>query len=154
MITPPATPTTIRRGQQRLDPRPGRIRQLTAPNTHKPDITNPVTRTFTGQALVEERTPIRTAERPADASAAAGDDSLLPEPDDVYTTSTANTREDLARLAPVVSRPDDAIGAGPDPDASLDDDLADWYGPACQCPRLELLGPVTLWGPGPTGGGA
>lgn len=53
VIPPPATPTTIRRGQQRLDPRPGRIRQLTTPNTHEPDITNPVTRAFTGQALVE-----------------------------------------------------------------------------------------------------
>src|SRR5690606_20395605 len=77
---------------------------------------------------------------------------LLPEPDEVYTASTANTREDLARLAPVVDRPDDALGGDPDPDSSLDDDLADWYDPACQRPRLELLGPVTLWGPGPAEG--
>lgn len=51
VIPPPATPTTIRRRQQRLDPRPRHIRQLTTPNTHEPDITNPVTRAFTGQAL-------------------------------------------------------------------------------------------------------
>ncbi|WP_125777986.1 LysM peptidoglycan-binding domain-containing protein [Antribacter gilvus] len=95
---------------------------------------------------------VRTTDRPADAATAAGDLSLLPEPDEVYTARTANTREDVARLAPVVQRPGDAADTDPDPDPRLDDDLADWYEPACRRPRLELLGPVTLWGPGPADG--
>ncbi|WP_318657371.1 hypothetical protein [Cellulosimicrobium composti] len=51
MITPaPTTPGRDR--QQRLDPRPRRVSQLTTPHTHNPDITGHMPRTFAGQGLV------------------------------------------------------------------------------------------------------
>src|SRR5690606_29980032 len=37
--------------QQRLDPRPRRVSQLTTPHTHNPDITGHMPRTFAGQGL-------------------------------------------------------------------------------------------------------
>src|SRR5690606_16365851 len=50
VITPaPTTPGRDR--QQRLDPRPRRVSQLTTPHTHNPDITGHMPRTFAGQGL-------------------------------------------------------------------------------------------------------
>src|SRR5690606_247771 len=51
VITPaPTTPGRDR--QQRLDPRPRRVSQLTTPHTHNPDSTGHMTRTSAGQGLV------------------------------------------------------------------------------------------------------
>lgn len=93
---------------------------------------------------------VETGERPADVATPAGEGSLLPEADAAYLAHTANTREDLARLAPVTTRPPagrDDVGQA-DRDPTLDQDLADWTDPACRRPRVEVLGKVTMWGPG------
>ncbi|WP_300079325.1 hypothetical protein [Propioniciclava sp.] len=68
--------------------------------------------------------------------------SLLPEPDVVYVTETANTSEDLAELAPLV--PAETTALVKDADPSLDRDLADWRADSIDRPRLTVLGPVRL----------
>jgi hypothetical protein len=68
--------------------------------------------------------------------------SLLPEPDRVYVTETANTAEDLAELAPKVTvEVAEQIEAA---DPTLDADLANWWADACIRPRLRVLGPVKV----------
>ena len=66
--------------------------------------------------------------------------SLLPEPDDVYLTHTATTREDLQTLAPAVPLTvADRLGEA---DTTLDHDLAEWQAGQGPRPRLSVLGPI------------
>ncbi|MFD2796395.1 LysM peptidoglycan-binding domain-containing protein [Promicromonospora vindobonensis] len=96
--------------------------------------------------------------RPEDPNEPAGSRSLLPGSDADYLKKTADTREDLARLAPVVRLPeattsDETVGddVGLDvADPALDQDLADWADAKCTRPRVKVLGPVKVWGAGPT----
>ena len=72
----------------------------------------------------------------------AGTSSLLPEPDDTYVAVTANTAEDVATLAPQVPlHVTDRIEAA---DPTLEEDLAAWWSPSCDRPRLQVLGPVKV----------
>ncbi|WP_170177035.1 LysM peptidoglycan-binding domain-containing protein [Myceligenerans xiligouense] len=99
--------------------------------------------------------------RPADPDVPAGPGSLLPDTDAECVEKTGNTREDLARLAPVVNQPntaddgsDDVESAGHDGghdlvDPTLEQDLADWADPNCTRPRVKVLGPVSMWAAGP-----
>ena len=67
--------------------------------------------------------------------------SLLNQPDpDYLEAAAATTAEDLATLAPRVPTEIAAAVVNADPD--LDADLAAWNAPACDLPRLTLLGPV------------
>lgn len=68
--------------------------------------------------------------------------SLLPDPDVVYVTQTANTTEDLAELAPLV--PAETTDLVKESDPTLDQDLADWCAASIDRPRLAVLGPVRL----------
>lgn len=96
--------------------------------------------------------------RPEDPNEPAGSASLLPGSDADYLEKTADTREDLARLAPVVRLPEATAsdgtagdGVGQDvADPALDQDLADWVDAKCTRPRVKVLGPVKVWGAGPT----
>ena len=66
--------------------------------------------------------------------------SLLPEPDDVYLTHTATTREDLQTLAPAVPLTvADRLGEA---DPTLDHDLVEWQAGQGPRPRLSVLGPI------------
>lgn len=68
--------------------------------------------------------------------------SVLPDPDRVYVTETANTAEDLAELAPKVTvEVAEQIEAA---DPTLDTDLADWWADSCIRPRLRVLGPIKV----------
>ena len=68
--------------------------------------------------------------------------SVLPQPDRVYVTETANTAEDLAELAPnVPAEVAERIEAS---DPTLDADLADWWADSCVRPRLRVLGPIKV----------
>lgn len=71
-----------------------------------------------------------------------GATSLLPDPDVVYVTKTANTPEDLAELAPLI--PPGTTMLVKDSDPTLDQDLADWRADAADRPRISVLGPVRL----------
>ncbi|GAB2496832.1 hypothetical protein GCM10027063_39910 [Promicromonospora xylanilytica] len=96
--------------------------------------------------------------RPEDPNEPAGPGSLLPGSDAAYLENMADTREDLARLAPVVRLPEATMSdgtAGDDvgrdvADPALDQDLADWADAKCTRPRVKVLGPVKVWGAGPT----
>lgn len=68
--------------------------------------------------------------------------SVLPEPDRVYVTQTANTAEDLAELAPKV--PVEVAEQIEAADPTLDADLADWWADSCVRPRLRVLGPIKV----------
>ncbi len=68
--------------------------------------------------------------------------SLLPDPDVVYVTQTANTREDLAELAPLIPPGTTTLVNTSDP--TLDQDLAKWRADAIDRPRIAVLGPVRL----------
>jgi hypothetical protein len=89
-------------------------------------------------ALLPEHT------RPRDTPGTPGGEalvSLLEEPDDTYTGAAPVTGDDLEALAPKVPA---SVRAGVEArDPGLDADLADWFSPACNRPRLSLLGPVT-----------
>lgn len=72
----------------------------------------------------------------------AGTASVLPEPDSVYLTQTANTVEDLAELTPKVPA---AVAARVETaDPTLDADLADWWANSCSRPRLQVLGRIKV----------
>jgi nucleoid-associated protein YgaU len=129
------------------------------------DVANPLADTITGRTTAEDATAPTTqvTERPDDPDTAAGPWSILPGTDTEYITKTANTREDLARLAPIVQLADaspdgeSTSGAGnedarhdqADMDATLDPDLADWWNQDTNRPRIEVLGAVSMWGAGP-----
>ncbi|PKQ22270.1 MAG: hypothetical protein CVT65_14155, partial [Actinobacteria bacterium HGW-Actinobacteria-5] len=73
--------------------------------------------------------------------------SLLPGSDEDWTTTTANTEEDLALLAPLV--PVEIRIAAEAADPSLDADLEAWAADTCDRPRLSVFGPMRLRvGPG------
>lgn len=100
----------------------------------------------------------RIADRPADPAIPAGEGSILPAADNDYLTHTANTREDLAQLAPVIEQatedtgtdPDSPSGSKPEPDedSALDRDLDDWWDGDSHRPKIEVLGPVAIDGAG------
>lgn len=74
--------------------------------------------------------------------------SVLPQPTDTYVQASAATVEDVEALAPATStelrdRVEDDLD-------QLDQDLADWWSPDCQRPRLSLLGPVSVRAHGDT----
>ena len=72
----------------------------------------------------------------------AGATSVLPEPDPVYVTQTANTAEDLAELTPKIPA---AVAVRVETtDPSLDADLADWWADSCTRPRLQVLGRIKV----------
>lgn len=71
-----------------------------------------------------------------------GTSSVLPEPDEVYVETTANTAEDLAALAPQVPIAVRERVENVDPD--LDADLADWWAESSDRPRLQVLGKVKV----------
>lgn len=139
-----------------------RLCRLMADTTDVAVPVNPAARGW--NAFVDEAgapRPKLVGARPADPEVAAGPESLLPDPDTEYIEKTGNTREDLARLAPVVNRPntadaggDEVEGAGHDGgpdlvDPTLEQDLADWADPSCTRPRVKILGPVSMWAAGP-----
>ncbi|MCB0910006.1 MAG: LysM peptidoglycan-binding domain-containing protein [Propionibacteriaceae bacterium] len=89
-----------------------------------------------GHLHVDLTIPRATILRPVDAT------SLLPDPDVVYVTQTANTPEDLAELAPLVPPATTTLVQESDP--TLDQDVADWRADSTDRPRLSVLGPVRL----------
>ncbi len=102
-------------------------------------------------ALVPEVTLPREAE-PAEPTRGpwtpAVPGSVLPQPTDTYVQASAATVEDVEALAPATStelrdRVEDDL-------EQLDQDLADWWNPDCQRPRLSLLGPVSVRAHGDT----
>jgi len=68
-------------------------------------------------------------------------ESVLVAPDEDYITSAATTAEDLAALAPQVPVRVRAEVEAADP--TLGDDLAAWFAPDTNRPKLTLLGPVS-----------
>jgi LysM repeat protein len=66
--------------------------------------------------------------------------SLLEGQDEEYIRESAIVQEDLEALAPKVPAHVRAEVEEKDPD--LDQDIADWFSPTCDRPRLTLLGPV------------
>ena len=66
--------------------------------------------------------------------------SLLEGQDAEYIRESAIVQEDLEALAPKVPAHVRAEVEEKDPD--LDQDIADWFSPTCDRPRLTLLGPV------------
>lgn len=83
--------------------------------------------------------PDKTIPRDSDDPEAT---SVLPEPDRVYVTETANTAGDLAELAPKV--PVEVAERIEAADPTLDADLADWWADSCVRPRLRVLGPIKV----------
>lgn len=67
--------------------------------------------------------------------------SLLEGQDEEYIRESAIVQEDLEALAPKVPAHVRAEVEEKDPD--LDQDIADWFSPTCDRPRLTLLGPVS-----------
>ncbi len=89
--------------------------------------------------------PDITLDRDAEPDTEAS--SLLPGPDEDWTTTTANTAEDLALIAPLV--PVEIRKAAEAADPSLDADLEAWAADTCDRPRLSVFGPMRLRvGPG------
>jgi len=68
--------------------------------------------------------------------------SVLPHATDVYTDAAPSTAEDLRALAP--RAPQQLREHIEDNLDQLDRDLADWWDPNCERPRLSLLGPVIV----------
>jgi len=68
-------------------------------------------------------------------------DSLLDGADEDYLREAAAVPGDLEALAPKV--PSRVRSEVEDADPTLDADIADWFSPTCDRPRLSLLGPVT-----------
>ncbi|MAY95000.1 MAG: hypothetical protein CMH84_00465 [Nocardioides sp.] len=67
--------------------------------------------------------------------------SLLEGEDEEYIRESAIVQEDLEALAPKV--PAHVRAEIEEKDPTLDQDIADWFSPNCDRPRLTLLGPVT-----------
>ncbi|MEU4360324.1 hypothetical protein [Promicromonospora sp. NPDC023987] len=140
----------------------GRLVELTRDTA---DVANPLADAIAGRApLADDLKPaIQVTHRPDDPETPGGPGSILPGADAEYLTKTANTAEDLARLAPIVQpavaepAAQPANGDRDEPardqattDATLDQDLADWWNQDTPRPRIEVLGPVSMWGAGPT----
>ena len=68
--------------------------------------------------------------------------SLLPAPDQTYQDCAATTADDLATLAPRVPASIRPVVEAADP--TLEQDVAAWFDPDTDLPRLTLLGPVQL----------
>ena len=68
--------------------------------------------------------------------------SLLEGDDENYIRQSAIVQEDLETLAPMV--PAHVRAEVEEKDPTLDQDIADWFSPTCDRPRLTLLGPVTV----------
>ena len=68
--------------------------------------------------------------------------SMLPEADEIYLATAATTAEDLAAVAPSV--PEEVSKQLADLDATLDQDLVDWYDESSPRPKVHLLGPVEV----------
>jgi hypothetical protein len=67
--------------------------------------------------------------------------SLLEGEDEEYIRESAILQDDLEALAPKV--PAHVRAEIEEKDPTLDQDIADWFSPNCDRPRLTLLGPVT-----------
>jgi nucleoid-associated protein YgaU len=76
----------------------------------------------------------------------AGATSLLPEATQRYEAVAPTTPEDVETLAPIV--PEQSRRVVEETDPSLDDDLAEWHDPTSALPKLQLLGPVTVFAQG------
>lgn len=93
-------------------------------------------------ALCDEAGAVRDELTVPRASHVPGATSVLPEPDPVYVTQTANTAEDLAELTPKIPA---AVAARVETtDPTLDADLADWWADSCTRPRLQVLGRIKV----------
>lgn len=68
--------------------------------------------------------------------------SVLPEADEVYLATAATTTEDLAAVAPSTSARTRAAIASDD--ATLDNDVADWFDESSPRPKVHVLGPVEV----------
>lgn len=91
--------------------------------------------------------PEHTLPRDADDDADGDASSLMPGEDEHWVTTTANTAEDLAVIAPRVPAEVRLKAEAADP--TLDKDLAAWAASTCDRPRLSVLGPMRLRvGPG------
>jgi nucleoid-associated protein YgaU len=77
--------------------------------------------------------PAKTIEEPTS--------TLLDAPDDDYVREAAVVPEDLQSVAPRV--PARVRAQVEESDPTLDDDVAAWFSPDCDRPRLSLLGPIT-----------
>ena len=118
------------------------------------DIPTPLLQTTTQawEELCDEAGQLRpehTLPRDAAADADADGDvsSLMPGDDEHWVTTTANTTEDLAVIAPRVPAEVRLRAEAADP--TLDKDLAAWAASSCDRPRLSVLGPMRLRvGPG------
>ena len=71
-----------------------------------------------------------------------GTTSMLPEPDQVYVSGTANTAEDLAVIAPQV--PITVRERVEQVDPTLDADITMWWASSADQPRLQVLGQVKV----------
>jgi nucleoid-associated protein YgaU len=83
-----------------------------------------------------------TQPRPEDPEQPAGPASVLPASSAYYETTGVTTGEELDRIAPVTppEAADNLLAHDPD----LDTDVAEWFAPHLDRPRLQLLGPVSL----------
>lgn len=79
---------------------------------------------------------------PRGAASSGESTSLLPGEDGRWVTSTANTPEDLAAIAPLV--PVEVRASAEAADPNLDADLAAWAAERCDRPRLSVLGPTRV----------
>jgi hypothetical protein len=93
-------------------------------------------------ALCDEAGAVRDELTVPRGSHVAGATSVLPEPDPVYLTQTANTVEDLAQLTPKI--PAEVAARVEIADPTLDADLADWWANSCTRPRLQVLGRIKV----------
>ncbi|MCM3555916.1 LysM peptidoglycan-binding domain-containing protein [Janibacter melonis] len=87
-------------------------------------------------ALREEYTHPRDVELVDEPSS-----SLLPPEEETWIDRTATTVADVDRISPQVA--DSVRQELEDRDPGLDQDVVLWNAPACELPRLALLGPVT-----------
>jgi LysM repeat protein len=95
-----------------------------------------------GSLLAQYTLPRSTPEMWPQPISETATTSLLPAPDQTYQDCAATTVDDLATLAPRVPATIRPVVEAADP--TLDEDVAAWFDPDTDLPRLTLLGPVQL----------